>query len=388
MTSKRFKVSLIYFVVVILTLLFRVASALDIYSLLGVQDDDAFWSCIVQIVIFGVVPFVMYLFMVAARVDKFLPYFPYKEKKEEEKKSDEIEVVFDDAALAPQSETSEIAVDENVAAPQPEPIEAEGETESKKKKASKMLKGLFADFGFKKVSLKSALCTIVLAICMTILGTAVSVVWQTVLSLFGYTRVPSRTDYNSLGVLFKELVLVAVLPGFFEEFSHRGLISAGYKQTGWKFVVLSATLFALMHQNIVQTGYTFVDGLAMALVMYYTGSIWPSMFMHFFNNAWSVFLGYVGQNGGVFAFINVIDNWLFSTVLGLLVCLLVVFLAIGLTVLMFVVLRKEAVKKGRIDEKPFAKTKTMPIALEAVNWLTVIVGVAATTFSLVWGIMR
>ena len=388
MTSKRFKVSIIYFVVVILTLLFRVASALDIYSLLGVKDDDAFWSCIVQIVIFGAVPFVMYLFMVSGKEDKFLPYFPYKEKKAEESKADEVEVVFDDATLAPQPETSETMVDETAPTPQPEPIVEEGETESKKKKASKMLKGLFADFGFKKVSVKSTLCTIVLAVCMTILGTAVSVIWQTVLSLFGYTRIPSRTDYNSLGVLFKEFVLVGVLPGFFEEFSHRGLISAGYKKTGWKFVLLSAALFALMHQNIVQTGYTFVDGLAMALVMYYTGSIWPSMFMHFFNNAWSVFLGYVGQNGGVFAFINVIDNWLFSTVLGLLVCLLVVALAIGLTVLMFVLLRKEAVKKGRIDEKPFAKTETMPIALEAVNWLTVIVGIAATAFSLTWGIMR
>ncbi|MBR4801111.1 MAG: CPBP family intramembrane metalloprotease [Clostridia bacterium] len=404
MSNKRFKVSIIYFVVVILTLLMRVASALDIYSALGIDDADAFWSCMVQIVIFGVVPFVMYLLMVAGREERFLPYFPRrkkKEKKQDEQQSeqqDEIARIFEDQDLAPVVQEqdfqtvgfeTEFATQEEASEATPaDLISTEQKPESKAAKFGKKLKALFKDFGFKRVSFSDSLRTIVLAVCMVIIGTGVSVVWQTVLSLIGYTRVSSHTDYDNLVILFKELALVAVLPGLFEEFSHRGLLYAGYKETGWKFVLISSMFFSLMHQNIVQTGYTFVDGVAMALVMYYTGSIWPGMFMHFFNNFWSVLLGYVEQNGGALAFINTIYDWLFSTVLGLLVGILAVLVAIALAVIMLVFMRRAAVKKGRIDSKPFKNTMAYPVLAELMFWLTIAVGVAATAFSFVWGMIR
>ena len=380
MTSKRLKVSIIYFVVVILTLLMRVASALDIYSALGIGDADACWSCMIQIVIFGVVPFVMYVFWVAGKEDKFLLYFPKMEKKKDENKEfDEESLVDVEYSHDEQSSESEII----------EQCQCNSAEEIKKgQKAAKACKALFQDFGFKKVSLKGAACTIVLAICMIIIGPAVSMLWQAVLSLIGYTHSSSDTVYDSIWVLIKELVLVAVLPGLFEEFSHRGLLYAGFKGAGWKFVVISALFFSLMHQNIVQTGYTFVDGLSMALVMYYTGSIWPSMLMHFLNNAWSVFIGYVSDNGGVFSFIIQAGDWLYSSLGGLMVCVLAVLLAAGLAVLMFWILRNEAVKKGRIDPKPFKNVNTYPLIADLLIWLTVIVGVAATTFSFVWGLLR
>lgn len=53
--TKRLNVGITYFIVVLLTLLLRVASALDIYSALGVEDADALFTCIVQIAIFGFV---------------------------------------------------------------------------------------------------------------------------------------------------------------------------------------------------------------------------------------------------------------------------------------------------------------------------------------------
>jgi hypothetical protein len=183
-------------------------------------------------------------------------------------------------------------------------------------------------------------------------------------------------------------VLVAILPGFFEEFTHRGLLSAGYKECGWKFVVLSALFFSLMHQNITQTGYTFTDGLMMALVMYYTGSIWPSMFMHFLNNAWSVFMGYVADTGGVFEFLAVAENWLYSTVGGFIVIVFAVLVCSALVVLMFWRMRSVAVKKARIDDRPFKDTLAYPLVKDFMFWLIVAVGVAATTFSFVWGIIR
>ena len=399
MTSKRLKVSIIYFVVVILTLLMRVASALDIYSALGIDDADAFWSCTIQIVIFGVVPFVMYVLWVAGKEDKLLPYFPAKQKKKDEENDADCESVVDaEYARDDQPATAEFsasaALDSDAQQYQSNEVAnevaevAEPAKEKKGQKVARACKALLHDFGFKKISFKGAVSMVVLAVCMIIIGSGVSMLWQAILSLMGYTHSSSDTQYSSIWVLVEELVLVAVLPGFFEEFSHRGLLFAGFKETGWKFVLLSALFFSLMHQNIVQTGYTFVDGISMALVMYYTGSIWPSMFMHFLNNAWSVFIGYVSDNGGVFSFIIQAGDWLYSSLGGLIVCVLAVLIATGLAVFMFWILRNEAVKNGRIDSKPFKNTNAYPLAHDLLFWLIVAVGVAATTFSFVWGILR
>lgn len=434
MTSKRLKVSIIYFVVVLLTLLMRVASALDIYSALGIEDEEAFWSCMIQIVIFGIVPACLYLVFVAGKPDKLLSYFPMRKPKkrkgdsEESEKAEEfcfasteyqretvLDVVDEDgvdedvvadnslnedaqqnqrnevAEVAEGDETSANSLSGDVQQNKRNEVAEVAEVADREKKGEKAIvafKALFGDFGFKKVSGRDALRTLVLAICMIVLGSAVSMLWQMILSLTGYTRSSSHTHYSDILVLLEEFVLVAILPGFFEEFTHRGLLSAGYKECGWKFVVLSALFFSLMHQNITQTGYTFTDGLMMALVMYYTGSIWPSMFMHFLNNAWSVFMGYVADTGGVFEFLVVAENWLYSTVGGLIVIVFAVLVCSALVVLMFWRMRSDAVKKARIDDRPFKDTLAYPLVKDFMFWLIVAVGVAATTFSFVWGIIR
>ena len=60
--TKRASVGWIYFVVVICTLLLRIASSLDIYSVLGIADSDAFFSCVVQIAIFAFLSVFLYSF--------------------------------------------------------------------------------------------------------------------------------------------------------------------------------------------------------------------------------------------------------------------------------------------------------------------------------------
>lgn len=415
MNKKRFSVSIIYFVIVVLTLLMRVASALDVYSWLGVKDDEAFWDVMIQIVIFGVVPFVSYMLFVCGRGDDFLPAFPMRQNDDETKNDDgQIEnpqpsedenAAFlqdgatengKDAIFGETHETEDDSAAETVA--QFENVQNLVETDAgapiensetkKHGKASVMFKEFFEDFGFKKVSGKNFGFTVLLAVCMIIFTSGFSMIWQVALSLIGFTHVPSSTDYSSVGILFKELFFVAVLPGVFEEFTHRGLLFSGYKKTGWKYVLLSALLFALMHQNIVQTGYTFVDGVAMALVFYYTGSIFPSMFMHFLNNAVSVMLGYGAQNGGFFGFINSIENWLFSTPIGLVITFVIV-IACGVgAVLILWRMRKDAEAHGRVPKTPFLDTDTLLLVKDPMFVLTVAVGIVATTFSFVWGMLR
>lgn len=378
MTKKRFSVSLIYFVVVILTLLMRVASSLGAFDALGDDGADALWSCVVQIIIFGVIPFGGYMLFVCGKGDNFLPQFTREEAEEIEESSSEVANVFEDASLA-EVKQEETAPEETA------PAEAKNE----KGDLKSAFKEFFEDFGFKKIGWKDALCTVVLGACMIVVASGVSLVWQVVLKMLGFTHISSSTDYSSMGVLFRELFLVAVLPGVFEEFTHRGLLFAGYKKTKYKFIVLSALLFSLMHQNIVQSGYTFVDGFVMALVMYYTRSIWAPMFMHFLNNTLSVCLDYISQNGGPFAFINAFEDWLYSSVLGLIVMLVGFLIAGGIAVLMLILIRKNAVKAGRIPKRAFEEPEDKyPRHKDPMFIITVVVGVAATIFSLVWGIMR
>ena len=82
---------------------------------------------------------------------------------------------------------------------------------------------------------------------------------------------------------------VALAPAFAEEFLFRGVFYTNLRPFGrTQAVILSSLLFALMHQNIGQLFYTFVGGIAMALMYEKTGSIWCSVFFHMFNNEMSV----------------------------------------------------------------------------------------------------
>lgn len=320
--TKRNSVGYIYFIVVLMTLLLRVSSSLDVYSALGVKNADAYFTCVVQLLIFGVLP--LFLYSLGAR------------------------------------------------------------------RRGENINDVLCDFGVKKLSGRNWIRVVVIGVCMIVVASGVSYVWQTALTMIGYTRVPSSTDYANAGVLFRELLLVAVLPGVFEEIAHRGLLHAGYRECKYKFVIVSALLFSLMHQNITQTGYTFVDGIAMALAMYYTGSIWCGIFMHALNNAVSVLLGYISQHGGAFDFINRIQEWFYSSLAGLLTGALAVVICAGIAVLMFARMRKDAIADGRISELPFDKTEAdvLPLRKDIPFILTVAVGVAATVFSFVWGVLR
>lgn len=322
--TKRNSVGFIYVGVIIASLILRISSSLDVYSALGVQDSDAYYTCMVQILIFGAMPLGLYFLTVGRR---------------------------------------------------------EG------------AKAFLSDFAVRRVKFKNWMIVLPISICMIVVSNGVSYVWQSMLSLMGYTRTSSPTDYSSIGVLFKELVLVAVLPGIFEEVTHRGLINAGYRECGYRFILVSAIYFSLMHQNITQTGYTFFAGLVMAALCYYTGSIFPGIFAHFLNNAVAVISEYTSQNGGIFAFALKIEEFIYGTVGGMVLGAVAVVACLALLICMFVILRKNAFKEGIIDREQ-SRNLLYDTDKNAKPWadipfiITVVLGVGATLFSLVWGILR
>jgi len=86
-----------------------------------------------------------------------------------------------------------------------------------------------------------------------------------------------------------EWVLVAtfcVTPGIFEEIAFRGLIQH-WLQTAvksWKAVVLASFLFAIMHFSVLSFPYLFLVGGLLGWVKLRTGSLFPSMLIHFLHN--------------------------------------------------------------------------------------------------------
>lgn len=103
--------------------------------------------------------------------------------------------------------------------------------------------------------------------------------------LFGYeakeTPLPSLDGMGIVGVT----LAVALLPAVCEELVFRGVILNSIKKMGVLFSVLvCGGLFALFHMNPAQTVYQFCCGAVFALIAYRSGSVLPTMLVHFLNN--------------------------------------------------------------------------------------------------------
>lgn len=144
------------------------------------------------------------------------------------------------------------------------------------------------------------------------LNTPIIIAWSKLLDVLGYTFVSSPgTIYDSYGVLLMQILLTAMLPAMFEEFSQRGLLGLAFhdvKKDGVK-IVLMALMFSLMHQNIVQTLYTFFGGVVISFMYVKTKSIWPGVIVHFTNNFLSVIFDFSSQTGGP---LSIIENLIYG----------------------------------------------------------------------------
>lgn len=141
---------------------------------------------------------------------------------------------------------------------------------------------------------------------------------------FGYeytaTELPEFTAAN-----FAATVLtVCALPAFFEEAAFRGIMASGLK--GIKIIpasLIGGLCFSLFHMNPAQTPYQFAVGFVFSVLALTSGSVFPSVVAHFFNNFIIVCISYFC---GDFVFDGVLGACL--TVAGLIA--LIAFIALCL----------------------------------------------------------
>lgn len=118
---------------------------------------------------------------------------------------------------------------------------------------------------------------------------------QSIFESFG-NEIPSVAMENPEGIFgfLIAFISTAVLPAFVEEFACRGLVMGVLRKIGDRFaIVASAILFGLMHGNFEQIPFAFLVGLVLGFIAIKSGSLWPAVFVHFFNNLAAVVFSYL-----------------------------------------------------------------------------------------------
>ncbi|MBE7082217.1 MAG: CPBP family intramembrane metalloprotease [Clostridiales bacterium] len=167
----------------------------------------------------------------------------------------------------------------------------------RKKKAIEVVK----DFNIKKISFKAVIIAILIGFIVYFVNMAVASFFNIFINATGYDPSFGMASTNSSGyplmAFLGDIILTALLPGICEEFCHRGMLLNGCKQLGTKkAIILVSVLFGLMHLNVEQAFYAIVIGAFLTVLVYLTGSIIPSMIVHFMNNFMGLYMTFAMHN--------------------------------------------------------------------------------------------
>lgn len=93
------------------------------------------------------------------------------------------------------------------------------------------------------------------------------------------------------GIFIVQIIGSGILTPILEELVFRGIIFGRLSRMMkpvWA-VIISAFMFAIIHLNIVQFPYAFVLGLALAILVYMTKTVWTAIIGHMVANIFAVF---------------------------------------------------------------------------------------------------
>lgn len=92
------------------------------------------------------------------------------------------------------------------------------------------------------------------------------------------------------------LISTVAVPALVEEFALRGVVQGILKKHGEGFAVIcSAIIFGVMHRNFQQMPFAFLVGLVLGYITVKSGTLWPAVAVHAFNNGVSVIIDYLGK---------------------------------------------------------------------------------------------
>ncbi len=131
---------------------------------------------------------------------------------------------------------------------------------------------------------------IVFGLFFSIAGEFYAGYFQSILQFFGLQVQLSQFSFpNNTPALILYFIQLSILAPLCEEFVFRGLILQNLRKYGNFFAVLmSSLMFGIIHGNLSQTPFAFIVGIALAVIVIETGSIWVSVLIHCLINSISL----------------------------------------------------------------------------------------------------
>ncbi len=153
-------------------------------------------------------------------------------------------------------------------------------------------------FPFEKIKASLLTKIVIIGLSVALVSNYASDMLSDVFSVFGIDNsIDFSYNVDSPLSILLYFVTVALVPALVEEFAFRGIILGTLrKYSDTLAIVVSAGLFGLMHGNFVQIPFAFCVGLVLGFVVVKTNSLLPSILIHFFNNALSVFFDILYTN--------------------------------------------------------------------------------------------
>lgn len=105
------------------------------------------------------------------------------------------------------------------------------------------------------------------------------------------SQVVAIATIKNFGDYLVALIVIAVLPAFFEELLFRGVMQQMLEQwskSGWLAILITGFLFSAFHLSYYGFLPRFGLGIVLGLIFFYTRNMWLNVLLHFLNNAIAV----------------------------------------------------------------------------------------------------
>ena len=146
----------------------------------------------------------------------------------------------------------------------------------------------------KKINIKALALCIIISLTTLLSFISFNNLFLMFLEKLGCDTQSSTGSYiENIWDLLISLFVLAVMPAICEEVLFRGVCANGLKEKGkWFSIIVSAVLFMIVHLGLSQSIYQVILGIIFAYVLYITKSLWYTIIMHFFNNAFVLIVTY------------------------------------------------------------------------------------------------
>ena len=184
--------------------------------------------------------------------------------------------------------------------------------------------------------------------------------------------IPTAENTDIYTTMLMQLA-IAVAPAICEEIAFRGFVMGSLSDFGDGFAILiSSMFFGMMHSGISEIVFAFSVGLLLGFIRKISGSLIPSMIVHFLNNAWSVLM---------IVLLKILDIEIFGIISGTFVFTMLLVFAVMLIIFCN---RKAVLSAFSTGECILTKAeKAKIIFTNPVLWVFVIFSVIISTFSMI-----